>query len=294
MDNSNFSSEQHNEETPALNSENTNPGSANPGADTPRNFVPRPNRNNRSRNNPGRKHRGRSGQRQDQNRSAGGQGSQGQGQRVSRDNNRRGGAPFSGPMDHSYRQNGQGGAAGNHAGGGRGSNQRFAGRGRFRQFGKNRSTGTQTQSFAPRQFQQVVEPIPFREDAATRIFAFVDDLFFMTKIMDTGKKLNVKVGFVKTLDDVLERIDANSDEKPSLIIFDLNNANAKPLTIIPKLKSKLKKGTSILGFVSHVQGELKLKAQEAGCDTVMPRSAFSQNLPQLLRRHGAPEELEQE
>jgi hypothetical protein len=67
---------------------------------------------------------------------------------------------------------------------------------------------------------------------------------------------------------------------------------AKPLSVIPKLKSKLKKGTSIIGFLSHVQGDLKVKAQEAGCDMVLPRSAFSQNLPQLLRRHGTPEEAE--
>ena len=66
----------------------------------------------------------------------------------------------------------------------------------------------------------------------------------------------------------------------------------KPLTLIPKLKSKLKKGTSIIGFLSHVQGDLKQKAHEVGCDMVLPRSAFSQNLPQLLRRHGAPEEQE--
>ena len=77
----------------------------------------------------------------------------------------------------------------------------------------------------------------------------------------------------------------NGDDKPSLIIFDLNNVGAKPLTLIPKLKIKLKKATNIIGFVSHVQGELKMKAQEAGCDMVLPRSAFSQNLPQLLRRH---------
>ena len=70
----------------------------------------------------------------------------------------------------------------------------------------------------------------------------------------------------------------------------MNNIAAKPLTMIPKLKSKLKKATNIIGFVSHVQGELKMKAQEAGCDMVLPRSAFSQNLAQLLRRHGAPEE----
>jgi len=36
-----------------------------------------------------------------------------------------------------------------------------------------------------------------------------------------------------------------------------------------------------------VQGELKQKAQEAGCDTVLPRSAFSQSLPQILRRYAA-------
>src|SRR5260370_443109 len=47
---------------------------------------------------------------------------------------------------------------------------------------------------------------------------------------------------------------------------------------------------SSVGFVSHVQGDLKMKAQEAGCDVVMPRSAFSQNLPSILRRHGAEDE----
>jgi hypothetical protein len=35
-----------------------------------------------------------------------------------------------------------------------------------------------------------------------------------------------------------------------------------------------------------------MKASEAGCDTVMPRSAFSQSLPNLLRRYGLVEEEE--
>jgi len=134
------------------------------------------------------------------------------------------------------------------------------------------------------------EPLPAApEDAASRVFAFVEDLFFLTKIQETGRKMNVKVEFVRTEKDLAERLKNNGEEKPSLIIFDLNNANAKPLTLIPKLKSKLKKGTSIIGFLSHVQGDLKQKAHEVGCDMVLPRSAFSQNLPQLLRRHGASE-----
>jgi hypothetical protein len=58
------------------------------------------------------------------------------------------------------------------------------------------------------------------------------------------------------------------------------------------LKAKLKKSTSIVGFLSHLQNDLRIKAVEAGCDTVMPRSAFSQNLPNLLRRYGIQDEEE--
>ena len=148
----------------------------------------------------------------------------------------------------------------------------------------------QRPGFAPQYPQAEPEPLPARDDANPRIFAFVDDLFFLAKIQETARKLNVKVEFVKNDKDLLDHMGENGEGKPSLIIFDLNNVNAKPLTLIPKLKSRLKKGTSIVGFLSHVQGDLKQKAHEAGCDMVLPRSAFSQNLPQLLRRHAAYEE----
>jgi CheY-like chemotaxis protein len=176
-------------------------------------------------------------------------------------------------MDHSYRNNqgeqGQGG---------------FSNRGR--------------QGFnAPARFFQApdIEPLPTREDAAPRIFAFIDDLFFVAEIQETARKLNIKVEFVKNDKEILDKMaETGNGHKPALIIFDLNNLNAKPLTTIPKLKSKFKKDTAIIGFVSHIQGDLKMKALDAGCDMVVPRSAFSQNLPQLLRRHAADEEEEQE
>lgn len=135
---------------------------------------------------------------------------------------------------------------------------------------------------------------PIREDAPTHIYFFIEDLFFLAKIQETAKKLGIKVGFLKNEKDTVAKfVDAPEEERPSLIVFDLNNANAKPLTLIPKLRAKLKKGTSIIGFLSHLQGDLKVKAVEAGCDMVMPRSAFSQNLPSLMRRHGLKDEEEE-
>ena len=137
-------------------------------------------------------------------------------------------------------------------------------------------------------------PVPVREDAPTRIFCFIEDLFFQAKIQETARKLGIKVEFVKgdSKETIARITDAPEAERAALVVFDLNNLNAKPMTLIPKLKAKLKKATSIVGFLNHLQGDLKLKAIEAGCDTVMPRSAFSQSLPNLLRRYGLEEEEE--
>ena len=176
-------------------------------------------------------------------------------------------AQFVGPMDHSYR-NAQGG---NEFGQ---PNGRYRGPGRGApQPPMNGAAGDEAMAAAT--------------ESPTRIVCFIDDLFFLAKIQETARKLGIKVEFAKAEKETLDRLTAEEEEKPSLIIFDLNNANAKPLTTIPKLKNKLKKQTSIVGFLSHLQGDLKVKAQEAGCDMVVPRSAFSQNLPALLRRHSS-------
>jgi CheY-like chemotaxis protein len=131
------------------------------------------------------------------------------------------------------------------------------------------------------------------DDSPARIYCFIDDLFFIAKIQETARKLGIKVNFVKNeKDTVAQMLALPEEERPALIVFDLNSVSAKPLTLIPKLKAKLKRATSIVGFLSHLQGELKAKAIEAGCDTVMPRSAFSQTLPNLLRRYGIEVEIE--
>ncbi|HEY1895231.1 MAG TPA: response regulator [Terracidiphilus sp.] len=185
----------------------------------------------------------------------------------------RGPREFVGPMDHSYRA-----VNGNVADGPASTIQISNGHG----------------SYHPELYQAPASAAPIRHDAPTRIFCFIDDLFFQAKIQETARKLGVKVEFVKGGDKegVARITDVAEADRPRLLVFDLNNANAKPMTLIPKFKAKLKKATSIVGFLSHLQGDLKIKATEVGCDTVMPRSAFSQSLPNLLRRYGLEEEEE--
>ena len=195
----------------------------------------------------------------------------------------RGPRSFVGPMDHSYRV-----VNGNFADSPPStieSHGNYQGRG-----GGGRAYVSDSQPID----YSVGRTIPIPEDAPTKIFFFIEDLFFNAKITETARKLGVKVAFIKNEKDAIAELTSGEEsERPGLIVFDLNNANAKPLTLIPKLKAKLKKSTSIIGFLSHLQGDLKAKAVEAGCDTVMPRAAFSQNLPNLLRRYGLHEEEEE-
>ena len=116
----------------------------------------------------------------------------------------------------------------------------------------------------------------------TKILAVLDDLFFTVKINESAKRAGMPIVFVKSEQDVLEQATA----KPALIIIDLNCGKIDPLDVVRKLKGAQEtKGISVIGYVSHVQGELKQQAQEAGCDMVLARSAFSQNLPQILKRY---------
>jgi hypothetical protein len=194
------------------------------------------------------------------------------GSQGKRKGKQRGPREFVGPMDHSYRA-----VNGNIADGPPSTIQITSNNGH--------SGSYYQENYAPAAAAVV------REDAPTRIFCFIDDLFFQAKIIETSKKLGVKVEFVKgDKESVAKLTDVAEADRPTLVVFDLNNLNAKPLTLIPKFKAKLKKATSIIGFLNHLQGDLKLKAIEAGCDTVMPRSAFSQSLPNLLRRYGLEEE----
>jgi PleD family two-component response regulator len=116
-----------------------------------------------------------------------------------------------------------------------------------------------------------------------KILAVVDDLLFTVKISDAAKRAGLEAEFVKSEKDVIEKA---THEDPLLIILDLNNNSVQPLELISKLKGDHDlRHISLIGYLSHVQGELKQKAQEAGANIVMARSAFSQNLPQILKRH---------
>jgi DNA-binding NarL/FixJ family response regulator len=115
---------------------------------------------------------------------------------------------------------------------------------------------------------------------ASTIVALVEDLFFLAKIRETAKTLGIAV----VTGDLRRGPAAIAGAQPQAIILDLNSRQLPAVDWIQALKSDpATRAIRIVGFVSHVQEELISAARAAGCDSVVARSAFTQQLPNLLR-----------
>lgn len=109
-----------------------------------------------------------------------------------------------------------------------------------------------------------------------RVVALMDDLFFQMKVAETAKHLGLELKVATNGDALLGLLEPS----PNLVIVDLN-ARSEPLAAIERLRAA-RKDLRVIGFLSHVQRDLAAQAEAAGCNEVMPRSAFTQNLAAIL------------
>ncbi len=109
-----------------------------------------------------------------------------------------------------------------------------------------------------------------------RVVALMDDIFFQMKVAETAKHLGIEFKVATTTDALLGLL----NPRPQLVIVDLN-ARSQPIDAIVKLRAAAA-DLRVVAFLSHVQRELAQQAQDAGCNEVMPRSSFTQNLAAIL------------
>jgi DNA-binding NarL/FixJ family response regulator len=115
-------------------------------------------------------------------------------------------------------------------------------------------------------------------DETTKIGVVVDDMFFASKINAAVAQAGGQVERIKNQEQLKQLATA----PPSLVIIDLNSDRIDPIEAIELLKSTADlSAIPVVSFVSHVQTDLIRRAQAAGCDYVLPRSAFSQLLGEI-------------
>lgn len=110
------------------------------------------------------------------------------------------------------------------------------------------------------------------------------DLIFTSKVTGTASALGHKVivaGNVALASAMLERW------SPVVVFADLAAGDLASPENLARFRGLIPPSTPFLAFGSHVDVGALAAARAAGCDPVMPRSKFTMELPDLIRRYFA-------
>jgi CheY-like chemotaxis protein len=112
-----------------------------------------------------------------------------------------------------------------------------------------------------------------------KIVLIVEDLFFLSKILESAQRVAVPVETVAP--DHLENVLSSNSARA--VIIDLNHRSGRAIELLGVIRNgEATPHIPVIGFLSHVQSDLAKAARQAGCDQVLARSAFSQRLSAIL------------
>ena len=102
-----------------------------------------------------------------------------------------------------------------------------------------------------------------------------DDLIFTSRVTGVGKDL----GFdIKPASSSASLRNLMEQHQPRCIILDLQNPGLDIAQLVGEAKSR-EPAAFLVGYGSHVDTATLKKAREAGCNVVLPRSKFVEDLP---------------
>lgn len=106
-----------------------------------------------------------------------------------------------------------------------------------------------------------------------------DDLIDASRITATARALGLDVRQLKSTDALLAAAEANV---PGAVLVDLHNPGLDVASLVEAMR-KVSPRPSVIGFGSHVDAARLKSARQAGCDRVLPRSQFFEELEANLR-----------
>ncbi len=106
-----------------------------------------------------------------------------------------------------------------------------------------------------------------------------DDLIFTSRIIGTARDLGHAFQTARTV----EALEALARQRaPRCVIVDLANPGLTVLDLLKRLRAACPEMPRVVAYGSHVDAASLRAAREAGCDLVLPRSAFVEQLPVFL------------
>lgn len=107
------------------------------------------------------------------------------------------------------------------------------------------------------------------------------DLMFTSKVVGTAQALGLAIKSVGGLDRAEALI---AEHAPRAVFVDLAAGDLASPDALSRLMA-LAPGVPFIAFGSHVDADALAAARAAGCREVMPRSKFTMQLPELIRKY---------
>ncbi len=108
------------------------------------------------------------------------------------------------------------------------------------------------------------------------------DLIFTSKITGTARELG---GQVLTAGNIALASAMIEQWRPRVVFVDLSAGDLVAPASLLAYRRLAPSETRFLAFGSHVDADALSAASAAGCDPVLPRSRFTAELPDLIRRY---------
>jgi len=105
-----------------------------------------------------------------------------------------------------------------------------------------------------------------------------DDLLFTSRIAGTARGLGLDVRVARSASELGKLI---AQQPPACLLLDLHNPG---LALEELLASLPRPRPLVVAYGSHVDAARLKAARDAGCDLVLPRSKFVEELPAALPR----------
>ncbi|MCS6852313.1 MAG: hypothetical protein NZ700_14205 [Gemmataceae bacterium] len=112
-----------------------------------------------------------------------------------------------------------------------------------------------------------------------------DDLLFASRVIGTAHGLGLTIKAVRSPEAALA---AARDAPPALVLIDLANPGLVLEELIAGLRSVCAVQPRLVAYGSHVHVAQLEAARAAGCDPVLPRSRFVEELPRRLADWAKP------
>ncbi|HXG36694.1 MAG TPA: response regulator [Dehalococcoidia bacterium] len=112
------------------------------------------------------------------------------------------------------------------------------------------------------------------------ILTLENDLLFSSFIREVGERMGCSV----TIADDLETFRGRQESSgASLLIIDLGFPGLDIAALVSEARRR--NGVAVIAFGRHTEGKLLQAARQAGCEEVLPRSSFVEELPSLVEKY---------